>query len=72
MGIAKGREKNGILIKGSKCPFVSMFWTQNARFEESWSGSLVWFSIKRYFLEKVAFWPRLRTHKPLWSSGGPF
>ena len=36
-----------------------MFSTQKARFEESWSGKPVCFSIKHNFLEKVAFWAKV-------------
>ena len=40
----------------TKCLFVSAFPIQKARFEEIKYKKLVWLSIKRNFLEKVAFW----------------
>ena len=41
-----------------KCPFVSAFRSWNTRFEESSTWKCVWFSPKRNFLEKVAFWAK--------------
>ena len=59
--ILSSRDFNGFSRlgrNGCKYPFVSTFWTRKARFEESWSGKPIWFSIKRNFLEKIAFWAK--------------
>ena len=52
----------------NKCPFVWAFWAQKACFAKSWSNLCVWFSPKRNFLKKVAFWAKannsLRMRKP--------